>query len=949
MASQMKNTAPASIHKLVEIFEKNLDSYGSSKNETELRREFLDPFFTALGWDVSNEKGYDEAHKEVIHEFSVEVAGQGKKADYAFRTGADKFDFLVEAKKPSVKVETSQEAAFQIRRYGWSAKLPINILTDFEHLAVYDCRVKPSYNDKASFGRITLIHYKEYVERWDEIVKIFSPEAVRQGSFAKYAEGMKGKKGTADVDDAFLQEIERWRELLAKSIASNNEWIDISGLNYAVQMIIDRIVFLRICEERSIEPENQLQDITNKENIYKELCSLFKRADTKYNSGLFHFSKESGEASRADDLTFRLNIDDKTLKDIILNLYYPKSPYAFLYIPSDILGQVYERFLGKVIRLTDGHRAKVEEKPEVRKAGGVFYTPTFIVTYIVINTLGKLLFGLTPKETVKLKIVDPACGSGTFLLGAFEYLLAWHLKWYSENDPEKWVKNKVIVKFGNDYRLTTSKKKEILLNNIYGVDIDAQAVEVTKLSLLLKVLENASGQLELGMERILPDLGNNIKCGNSLVGEDYFSEFPEMISQEERTRINVFDWESAFPEVFAQGGFDVVVGNPPYGADLSGLLDYLLLKYPEAKKFPDSYCLFILKATNLLKQGGELGFVVPNTFCDLEGCNDFRLWLLSKNKLSKLYQSGWAFKDAIVDTVVFILEKNDSKENDTVSITIDETQYKRTIGDFLNSPLHKIDYRNNEDDLLLLNKIKSVPTLSDFVVAKAGVKLYEKGKGTPPQTEKTLLERPFTIKNKQLKGWLPLFRGEDINRYFIHPEKEFVNYGSWLAAPRSKDLFESPKILMRRTDDKIKSCLEFSGAICVNSCHVIKLNDVGLQKISYSYLLGLLNSKLLQQVFEIQNPQMIGKVFSEIKVIYVERLPIHPINFNDPAEKSAHDKIVALVESMLALHKSFASAQNPHEKERLEKQIKSADEGIDKLVYELYGLSQEEIEIVESK
>jgi len=235
---------------VVDTFEKNIDAYHFSKNETELRREFLDKFFAALGWDVTNEKGYDEAHKEVIHEFSVEVAGQGKKADYAFRTGENKFDFLVEAKKPSEKVESSQEAAFQLRRCGWSAKLPVNILTDFEHFAVYDCRVKPYYDDKDSLGRIKLIHYKEYVERWDEIAAVFSPEAIRQGSFAKYAEGLKGKKGTADVDDAFLEEIERWRELLARNIALRNPKIDIPGLNYAVQMTIDRIVFLRICEER---------------------------------------------------------------------------------------------------------------------------------------------------------------------------------------------------------------------------------------------------------------------------------------------------------------------------------------------------------------------------------------------------------------------------------------------------------------------------------------------------------------------------------------------------------------------------------------------------------------------------------------------------------------------------------------------------------------------------
>jgi len=606
-------TAPAIIHKLVETFEQNLESYRSSKNETELRREFLDKFFTALGWDVANEKGYDELGKEVVHEFSVDVAGQQKKADYAFRVGrGEKFDFLVEAKKPSVKIESSQEAAFQIRRYGWSAKLPINILSDFEHFAVYDCRTKPSYNDKASMGRIMLIHYKDYVSRWNEIVEIFSPEAVRKGSFAKYAESMKGKKGTADVDDAFLQEIERWRELLAKNIALRNDDIDIAGLNYSVQMTIDRIVFLRICEERGIEPENQLLEIVNRDGIYSELCELFKRADTKYNSGLFHFKNEKEIVSRPDDLTLSLEIDDKVLKDIISNLYYPKSPYAFLYIPSDILGQVYERFLGKVIRLTAGHSAKVEEKPEVRKAGGVYYTPTYIVDYIVKNTVGKLVEKKSPKDVASLKIVDPACGSGTFLLGAYQFLLDWHLNWYVENEPEKAEKSKAIVKVGDGYRLTTAKKKEILLNNIHGVDIDAQAVEVTKLSLLLKVLENASGQLGLGMERVLPDLGNNIKCGNSLIGYDYF-EGQLLPSEEERIRVNPFNWKREFSETFSHGGFDVVIGNPPwislsgkFGAEIypPKQIEYLVQNYHGNTYMPNMYEYFVSQGLNLVRQNG---------------------------------------------------------------------------------------------------------------------------------------------------------------------------------------------------------------------------------------------------------------------------------------------------------------------------------------------------------
>ncbi len=1024
MTSQMKTSAPASIHKLVETFEKNIEQYRSSKNETELRREFLDKFFTALGWDVDNLQGAREAEKEVAHEFSVEVAGQGKKADYAFRIGGDKFDFLVEAKKPSVKIESNLDAAFQIRRYGWSAKIPVNILTDFEHFAVYDCRVKPKYGEKAVLNRQMLFHYKEYIEKWDEIASIFSPEAIRAGSLSEYVKSIKGKRGTADVDDDFLQEIERWRELLAKNIASQNEWIDIGALNYAVQMIIDRIIFLRICEERSIEPENQLQDITNKENIYKELCSLFKRADTKYNSGLFHFAKESGEASRADDLTLRLDIDDKTLKDIILNLYYPKSPYAFLYIPSDILGQVYERFLGKVIRLTDGHRVKVEEKPEVRKAGGVYYTPTFIVAYIVINTIGKLLLGLTPKEAARLKIVDPACGSGTFLLGVFEYLLAWHLKWYAdaENDPEKWVKNKALVKVGDDYRLTTSKKKEILLNNIYGVDIDPQAVEVTKLSLLLKVLENASGQLELGMERILPDLGNNIKCGNSLVGEDYF-EGKLMVDQEERARVNPFDWKSAFPEVFAQGGFDAVVGNPPYiriqamQEWASEQVEYFKRKYKAASKGNyDIYVVFIEKALSLLNTKGKLGFILPHKFFNAQYGEPVRELILQGKHISKVVHFGdqQVFDGATTYTCLLFLNKQSQDEFEFTKVSDLENwrAFQNQTSEVLETSevsgkINAANITSSEwnfsvgKDAGLFEKLSQMPVkLGDVAERMAqGIrtsanevyvldKLLEKDGFVTAHSE--ILDRNVVLERKSTSLFL---QGREIKRYEILPsikvvlvpyrikaskaelisekdlQKEFPNSyeyfrenknylekrekgrfrgASWYMYGRQQniDLMLVPKILIPDIADRAQFALDENGEYAFTSGYGITLKDNS--ELLPKYVLGLLNSKLLEFYLKrISTPMQNG--FFRFFTQFIEKLPIRAINFNDPAEKSAHDKIVTLVESMLGLHKSLASAQSPLEKERLERQIQVTDRAIDSLVYELYGLTEDEIKIVEGK
>ena len=286
--------APESILQLVNRFNEHRASYLAGKyNETQLRRDFLDPFFAALGWDVSNQKNYSERYREVIHELSVEVEGGAKAADYAFRVG-DKNIFLVEAKKPSVNIETNPEPAFQLRRYGWSAKLPISLLTDFEQLAVYDCHARPVKTDKPSLGRVGLYHYSEYIEKWDEIAAIFSHAAVLGGAFDQFAEGMAGKKGTTEVDDAFLAEIERWRDLLARNLALRNPSIQNEReLNFAVQMTIDRIIFLRICEDRGIEPGEQLHEIAKKANIYPELLALFRRADTKYNSGLFHFADDT--------------------------------------------------------------------------------------------------------------------------------------------------------------------------------------------------------------------------------------------------------------------------------------------------------------------------------------------------------------------------------------------------------------------------------------------------------------------------------------------------------------------------------------------------------------------------------------------------------------------------------------------------------------------------------
>lgn len=1012
--------APEKIIQLVRRFEENLDSYRSSRyKEAQLRIEFLNPFFEELGWDVLNTRGYAEAYKDVIYEDSLEIEGETKAPDYAFRIGGQR-KFFVEAKKPSVKIETDIHPAFQLRRYSWSLKLPLGVLSDFEGFAIYESRSKPDKKDKASTGRIAFYTFRDYIEKWDEIAGIFSREAVLTGSFDRYAEDMKVKKGTAEVDDAFLLEIESWREILAKNFALRNETLTTRELNYAVQMTIDRIVFLRICEDRGIERYENLRDISKQSNIYANLCQIFQKADARYNSGLFHFKEEKDVPSAADSLTLGLKVDDKVLREILGSLYYPESPYVFSVIPADILGQVYERFLGKVIRLTAGHQAKVEEKPEVRKAGGVYYTPTYIVEYIVKNTVGKLLEGKTPEQVAKLKILDPACGSGTFPIGAYQYLLDWHRDWYSQNDPHKLAKSKKPPIFqGKDgWQLTLGKKKEILLNNIYGVDIDLQAVEVTKLSLLLKLVENP-GQLDFMDERILPDLSHNIKCGNSLIGNDYF-EGNMFVEEEERYRINAFDWKADFPQVFIQGGFDAVIGNPPY-LRIQGLqehhrseIDYFVNCYKSATKRFDLYLLFAERGFSLLRSSGVLGFICPHKFINADLGSGFREFLISNKAIDSLLSFGnnLIFEQATTYTGLLFLRKQLSdkfsyyefpktskqelisglfslKHNDFISYAFDGLSNKPWVLVLHDSQkvLSKIVQPNKLEDVCK-NIFQGVVTGVDELYYLQRTNENSNSSNTT-RVYSERLDKVIEIEKEILK---PMLRGEDIARYrqpdfktyCIYPykllggktvileENEFANN-----YPRAYEYLHEYRNELRDLRVKFKTNPKYW-----YSCHRGRnINDFELERIvtpeiSYGgnmtiapggfynntqvysflpnanfqenqlYLLGILNSKVLWWYLSNTGTTLRGGYF-RFKTNYLAPFPVRTINFSNSTDKARHDKMVSLVGRMLALHKR--SPRTPQEQEIVQREIESTDQQIDTLVYELYGLMNDEIRIIEGK
>ncbi|MBL8025261.1 MAG: Eco57I restriction-modification methylase domain-containing protein [Fibrobacteres bacterium] len=995
----MKEKAYNQISELVKRFEEQYDSYkNGSYNETATRRDFIDPFFKALGWDIDNSQGAAEAYREVIHEDKVTIDDQVKSPDYSFRLQGGKRLFFVEAKKPSIFIKESIPPAYQVKRYAWSAKLPISILTDFEEFAVYDCTTKPKPTDKASIGRIKYLTFKEYLAEFDFLWNTFAKENVLRGSFDKFVLSDKGKKGTSTVDKEFLLSLDEWRKLLAVDISKNNKTLDESGVNHAVQQTIDRIIFLRICEDRNIEPNNRLATYVSGKNCYEHMFEYFLEADKKYNSGLFDFKK--------DTISKNLVIQDKVLKEIVEGLYYPKCPFEFSVLPVEILGSAYEQFLGKVIRLTAGHNAKVEEKPEVRKAGGVYYTPQYIVDYIVKNTVGKLVEGKTPEEVEKIKILDPACGSGSFLIGAYQYLLDWHLKYYNESGK----KDKTLLT--PDGTLTTAIKKKILLNNIFGVDLDAQAVEVTKLSLLLKCMEGETqasikNQMAMFHERVLPSLETNIKCGNSLIGTDFYSgESLSLFNDDkERRRINAFDWngKDGFQEIMKSGGFNAIIGNPPYvrqeilGEDFKS---YAQQKYKTYSGSADLFVYFFEQSHQLLFRGGLFGMICSNKFMRANYGKPLRNFLSEEVTIIKIVDFGElpVFQNAATFPAIFLTSNNKVKEQKFIHAAIKRLDFQ-SLEEAVTGVSSQLDHRSingdnwtlaSNNEVSLIDKIKNhgIP-LGNYVQNQIwyGVKTGFNDAFVIDEEKKKQLIKADSKSKDIIK---PFLVGDDIRKYHVNYQDRFLiftrrgidihkypaiyNYLLLFKErlmPRPKnwkgenwkgrkpgtyewyeiqdtveyyEQFEKPKIIYPVIAKEPRFTIEDSGALSNDKTFIIPSDD--------PYLLGLLNSKLLWLFLKrlcsvLGDPDSGGRL--ELRGIHLCQLPIKRIDPSSKTEKGKHDKIAEMVRQILDCNKNILNCNSEHDKTAIRRQIDGMEEQIDKLVYELYGLTEDEIKIVEGQ
>ncbi|MDR3233886.1 MAG: N-6 DNA methylase, partial [Planctomycetaceae bacterium] len=927
-----KESSRQQIAELVEKFASQSQSYEDpGYNESQTRQDFVNPFFKALGWDIDNEQGHSEVYRDVVYEARVQIDGAAKAPDYTFRLGSEKIRlFFVEAKKPGIHLGKTKEPAYQLRRYAWSSNLPVSILTNFKEFAVYDCRHEPNVNDPPDKTRVAYFTYQnytggkfgliEYEDCFDFLWNTFARENIPKGNLDKFVQSDQFEKGYVTVDQKFLLLIEDWRMLLAQSICRNNPDITAEDLNFVVQQTIDRLVFLRIAEDRRIEPYGNVQRAaatSGTDECYKKLFTLFERADEKYNSGLFNFN--------TDKVSGGITIKNNVIKDIVKNLYYP-SPYDFSAIPVEIMGNIYEHFLGKTIRLTPEHNAVVEEKPEVKKAGGVYYTPQYIVDYIVQNTVGRLIEYKTPKEVTKIKIVDPACGSGSFLLGAYQFLLDWHQDYYQKHcEPSKGRKTDLLTPSG---KLTASEKKRILCNNIFGVDIDMIAAEITKWSLLVKGMEGeteASIQTSLlYKERILPNIDSNICVGNSLVDTDIYDsgDFGD-----ERT-IKPFHWQRAFPKVFEQGGFDAVIGNPPYVSirttDFNVLTKpYFKEHYQLATGQYDIYALFVERAEKLLQDGGLNGFIMPKRMTTNENFQPLRKFYLSKLRIESYVDAGTPFKQASVEANIIIASKS---KNTRIKVCrfdkANELQFiqKINIKTADSMPFSIFPFLLRKETLQIIKKIQECryAELGDFCTITRG---FECGFNHPLISKK--------------KSKYKMIRGENIKRYLITEGGYYVqpDFDGDPQVFKTKDIFlKTPKLVTKFVSNKIEFAVDTFGYYNTNVVYNVHIND----KIDLHFLLGILNSPAVN--FWFKNIYVNDDtLFPHIQKNQLASIPIPLLDLSDKTGKKTYGDIVRSVEQLL---QSYAAKEGVilSERKRIEDKIAHYENKINEIVYQLYGL-----------
>jgi len=985
------------VAELVKDFDKHKGFYLTQEyQEQEARRDFIDKFWIALGWDVNHESQKNPYEQEVKVERKDHAVSQ-RKADYAFYLSPNFRDvqFYVEAKKPFGDIGTPDNY-FQIIRYGWHSDTKLGVLHDFEQFEIVDTRRKPDL-DCAEQQVIKKYRYQDYLKKdiFSEIYYLFSKEALLNNSLNKYVEQLPKKKGlkqlkllgdnTERIDSRFLEMLDTHRATLAKAIKSENSSFDGDILTELVQRILDRLVFIRFLEDKLIEPRYIISELGLKKDIWSDFISESRRLDSIYNGIVFKKNEI------LDSEKFR--IDKDLFASVCEDISHKNTIFDFNLIPIHILGSIYERFLGKRIEAT-AKRVSIESKDKVRKSSGIYYTPEDVVNFIVDETLSPLVKNKTPSQVDKLKIIDIACGSGSFLLGVYDYLIRFYTKYYNEN-PSK-AKKGDLVDREDGFHLSFSKKRDILINNVFGVDIDSQAVEVAQLSLYLKLLaeETPASARNFQMEfhqTLLPTLNKNIICGNSLIGSNIFSSslFP---SDQEKT-LNPFDFNIGFADIIKNGGFDLVLGNPPYlnvddeWGKKDVRLTYLKENYPHIyNDKTDILFYFFAKAAELSKD--QVGFIVSRAYLQAFKADKLRHFLASKFPTLKIYdfQNYNIFEGVGITTCITFLSKYGkdyqyyklNEGSNPFPLNRLEKDFSKRFS-FYEVPKGSLtekpwEFTSSED--------RKVNTKIDQIGEPLG-SFLEIGQGM-----QTGLNDVFGSKTKSDMKMLHVeskqsyrrARNSDIESFYVHDSDEWLIYvedvDEFSSLPKQlQSYFEKNKAELRERAACIrgnckwwkftwplsKELYKRKRIICpylatfnkfalVDNENILGLTDTTVifennQKEDLLYILGLLNSKLLTFRF-----RSIGKMKGGGVLEYfwnsIKKIPIKRIDFNKKNEKEMHDKVVALTSQLLKTKNDLHNSKTDKDKQYLLNKYDSLFNNLNELVFELYKIDAKEQELI---
>jgi len=880
----MQKEAKEKIKKLVEKYEK-VRSNGRlrSYTEEETKNGFIIPLFEALGWDFSNKS-----------EVSAEESMSAGRVDYGFYIDG-RIKFYLETKKLSVDIHR-EEFADQAIKYSWNKGATWAILTDFETLIVFNAQdIEKKLADKLFFE----IPYSKYLESFDRLY-LLSKEAIKDDLLDKEAEKYGKKFRKIPVTSLLYKDFQECRNVLTEKLGQMNEKVKPDLLDEGVQRLLDRLIFIRVAEDRGIEPSTLIplvrQARGGNKKMYESMVEKFREFDDFYNSNLFqpHPFEQWEEYSG-------------TTEKIVDVLYGKKGyyEYDFKAMPADVLGAVYESYLGH--RLSQSKKgATVAKDAKKRKEHGIYYTPSFIVDYIVKNALGPVLDNCKSiPDLKKIKVLDPACGSGSFLIKALEMIFEKHKEFGFRGKEE-------LVKI------------QILENNIYGVDLDEQAVEITRLNLLINTLN----------ERMKLPLLDNIKNGNSLIsGTD--EELKKYFGKDFRDK-KPFNWQEEFPEVFKQGGFDVVIGNPPYVTTKYGKITesskkFYIKNFESAYDKIDLYVLFIEKAIKISKKHGLIAFITPWNFLANFYSFKIRKFLLDNTRIKLLNKvPPNAFGSVIVDNIISIFEKD--KNNKGNKILIDDL-FDKSNQKYINQDV----YLQNEKYIFTFPK----DNIASHVLNKMRLGSIELGKialnyiGIMTGGQKEMIANGPIFKNSK-----PVLSGKDIARWAYFDRGNFVNFDkSKIHSNDDERVYLSKKkILLRKTGRKFVACLDKNQFFTIQSLYNIVVKN---KEYSEEYLLSLLNSKLftyLYNKFFITNPE----VFPYIKRRHLDQFPIKTLSHVQ------QKPFIKLADKMLKLNKELQkTTENSNEWNSIKSEIEKTDKKIDEEVYTLYGLTPEEIKIIQ--